>query len=342
MIHLITGGSGFLGRLITQELLARGESVRIADVWEDPERHPATEFYHCDVRDRQAVRGVMRRVDVVHHNAALVPLSKSGKTFWEVNVEGSRIVAEEATQAGVKSFIHMSSSAIYGAVKDQPITLSTAASPVEAYGRSKLASELAVRGICNRSSVQLIIIRPRTILGPGRLGIFQLLFKWIRSNANVYVIGSGNVPFQFVHAHDLLDAYMRAVAQSRAGTYNVGTDRYGTMREALENLIGYAKSRSKVLSLPKAFTIRTLQILDLLKLSPLAPYHYLTYHKAFCFDIEPVLQLGWKPRYSNDEMLRETYDSFLSETENVGKTSALSPHRKKVNESILWLLRKLS
>ena len=342
MIHLVTGGSGFLGRLITRELLARGECVRVADVWEDPERHPDTEFFHCDVRDRQAVRAAMHGVDVVHHNAALVPLSKSGKAFWEVNVEGSRIAAEEAAQACVRSFIHMSSSAIYGAVKEQPITVSTPTSPVEAYGRSKLASERAVREICNRVGIQLIVIRPRTILGPGRLGIFQLLFKWISSNANVYVIGSGNVPFQFVHARDLMDAYMLAAARSQAGIYNVGTDRYGTMRQALENLIGYANSRSKVLSLPKTFTIRTLQILDLMRLSPLAPYHYLTYHKPFCFDIEHVLQLGWKPRYSNDEMLRETYDSFLTGTENVDTTSTLSPHRKKVNESILWLLRKLS
>jgi nucleoside-diphosphate-sugar epimerase len=342
MIHLVTGGSGFLGRLITRELLARGEGVRVADVWEDPERHPETEFFHCDVRDRQAVRNAMHRVDVVHHNAALVPLSKSGKAFWEVNVEGSRIVAEEAAQAGVSSFIHMSSSAIYGAAKEQPITLNTPTSPVEAYGRSKLASEVAVREICNRFGLQLIIIRPRTILGPGRLGIFQILFKWISSNTNVYVIGSGDVPFQFVHARDLMDAYMLAAARCQAGTYNVGTDRYGTMRQALENLIGYANSGSKVLSLPKTLTTPTLQILDLVRLSPLAPYHYLTYHKPFCFDIKHVLQLGWTPRYSNDEMLRETYDSFLAEAGSASPANTLSPHRRKVNESILWLLRKLS
>jgi nucleoside-diphosphate-sugar epimerase len=341
MIHLVTGGSGFLGRLITRELMTRGERVRIADVWEEPQRHPDTEFLHCDVRNRQAVRMAMHGVDVVHHNAALVPLSKSGKAFWEVNVEGSRIAAEEAGRAGVRSFIHMSSSAVYGAAKEQPITPSTPACPVEAYGRSKLASELAVREICNRFGVQLVIIRPRTILGPGRLGIFQILFKWISSNANVYVIGSGNVPFQFIHARDLMAAYMLAVARSRAGTYNVGTDRYGTMRQALENLIGHAKSRSKVLSLPKTLTTRTLQILDLLRLSPLAPYHYLTYHKPFCFDIDHVLKLGWAPRYSNDEMLQETYDNFLAEADNPNPASTLSPHRKEVNESVLWLLRKL-
>jgi nucleoside-diphosphate-sugar epimerase len=341
MNHLITGGSGFLGSLITRELLARGERVRVADVWQEPEGHSGAEFFHCDVCDRQAVRKAMHGVDVVHHNAALVPLTKSGKAFWKVNVGGSRIVVEEAARAGVRSFIHMSSSAVYGAAKEQPIMLSTPACPVEAYGRSKLASELAVREICNQFGIQLIIIRPRTILGPGRLGIFQILFKWIKSNANVYVIGGGNVPFQFIHARDLIDAYMLAAAQSKAGTYNVGTDRYGTMRQALENLIAYANSQSKVISLPKTLTTPTLQILDLMRLSPLAPWHYRTYHKPFSFDIEHVLELGWAPRYSNDEMLRESYDSFLTGAETPNQAGMLSPHRKRVNESILWLLRKV-
>jgi nucleoside-diphosphate-sugar epimerase len=340
--HLITGGSGFLGNLIANELLARGERVQIADVWEDPHRNPDIQFFHCDVRDREAIRTAMRGVDVVHHNAALVPLTKSGKAFWDVNVEGSRIAAEEAARANVGCFVHMGSSAIYGAPSEIPIQLTTPTCPVEAYGRSKLAGELAVRAIGQKTGMPLIVIRPRTILGPGRLGIFQILFDWIRAGVNVYVIGSGNIPFQFVHARDLMDAYMLAVDRGKAGIYNVGTDRYGTLREALENLIHHAGSSSRVRSLPETLTIRTLQALDLLRLSPLAPWHYLTYHKPFCFDVRHVLELGWKPRYSNDEMFRESYDNFLAGGCDQGSKSAFSPHRKRVKESVLWLLKKVS
>jgi nucleoside-diphosphate-sugar epimerase len=342
MTHLVTGGSGFLGSLIAQELLARGERVKIVDIWEDPHWTPDIEFLRCDVRDRNTLREAMRGVDIVHHNAALVPLTKSGRAFWETNVEGSRIAAQEAARAGVGCFIHMSSSAIYGAPKDQPITLTTPARPIEEYGRSKLAGELAVREICDQSRVKLIVIRPRTILGPGRLGIFQILFNWISSGVNVYVIGSGNNLFQFVHARDLMDAYMLAMLQSKTGIYNVGTDRYGTLRQVLEDLIRHAGSRSQVRSLPKTLTICTLQALDLMRLSPLAPYHYLTYHKPYCFDIRHVLELGWTPRYSNDEMFHETYDGFLAGKHDNDSVTALSPHRKKAKESMLWLLRKLS
>src|SRR4051812_33310295 len=186
MTHLVTGGSGFLGNLIALELLARGERVRIADVWEDPKRPSGLEFVRCDIRERESVRTAMQGIDVVHHNAALVPLTKSGKVFDAVNVEGARITAEEAVRAKVSTFVHMSSSAIYGSPADNPITPQTPTHPVETYGRSKLAGELAVRQVCERTGMPLIVIRPRTILGPGRLGIFQILFSWIKSNINVY------------------------------------------------------------------------------------------------------------------------------------------------------------
>lgn len=86
MKHLVTGGSGFLGSLIAKELLAKGEHVRIADVWDDPKRPEGLEFVHCDVRDRDSVRAAMRGVDIIHHNAAMVPLTKSSKGFEEVNM----------------------------------------------------------------------------------------------------------------------------------------------------------------------------------------------------------------------------------------------------------------
>jgi len=343
MTHLVTGGSGFLGNLIAQSLIARGERVIAADLWEDPRRDPRIEFLQCDVRDRAAVEAAMQGIDVVHHNAALVPLTKSGDGFADVNVEGSRLVAEVAAKAKVRAFVHMSSSAIYGAPADVPIRLTTPTEPIEIYGRSKLAGELAVRSVAEAAGMPLIVIRPRTILGPGRLGIFQILFEWIRANVNVYVIGSGNVPFQFVHAQDLMDAYMLAVNNGQPGIYNVGTPDYGTLRGALETLIQRVGSTSRVCSLPEGLTIQTLRSLDALHLSPLAPWHYLTYHKPFCFDVQHVLDLGWRPQYSNDAMLLESYNLFLNGGyAEEGPASSFSPHRKRVKQGMLKLLKLVS
>jgi len=341
MKHLVTGGSGFLGNLIARRLLERGEDVKIIDIWDDPTRPPEIEFINCDIRDRGGVAAAMKGIDIVHHNVALVPLTKSGDKFWEVNVEGSRIAAEEAAKAGVGSFIHMSSSALFGDPKC-PINNDTKPQPVEIYGRAKLAGELAVRELCDREGLPLIVIRPRTILGEGRLGIFQILFEWIQEGRNVYVIGDGNIKFQFVHALDLMDAYLLALDLGKPGIYNVGTDRFGTLRQGLENLIAYAGTDSQVKSLPTGLTIGTLRLLDIVGLSPLAPWHYLTYHKEFYFDVKPLLNLGWKPKYSNDEMFKESYDWFQKNYDKLQAEKAGSAHRKPVKEKMLWLLKQFS
>lgn len=341
MKHLVTGGSGFLGNLIARRLWERGETVKILDIWEDPTRPSDIEFINCDIRDREGVAKAMQGVDIVHHNVALVPLTKSGNKFWEVNVEGSKIAAEEASKAGVKSFIHMSSSALFGDAKC-PITNNTPPKAIEIYGKAKLAGELAVRDVCESTGLPLIVIRPRTILGEGRLGIFQILFEWIQEGKNVYVIGNGNVQFQFVHAHDLMDAYLLALDLGQPGIYNVGTNRFGTLREGLEHLITYAGTSSEVKSLPTGLTIGTLQFLDWIGLSPLAPWHYLTYHKEFYFDVEPLLNLGWKPKYSNDEMFQESYDWFRQNYDKIQAEKAGSAHRRPVKEKLLWLLKQIS
>jgi nucleoside-diphosphate-sugar epimerase len=342
MKHLVTGGSGFLGNLIARRLFERGETVRVLDIWEDASRPPGIDFVRCDICDAQAVGRAMEGMDIVHHNAALVPLTKSGRKFWQVNVEGSRIAAEAAVKARVKAFIHMSSSAIFGIPEKCPITEATPLRPAEIYGRAKLAGEESVREICERGGIPLIVIRPRTILGEGRLGIFQILFEWIREGRDVYVIGPGDGLFQFVHAHDLMDAYLLALDHGKPGVYNVGAERFGSVRQALENLIGYAKASSKVKSLPEKLTIGSLCALDLVGMSPLAPWHYLTYHKPFYFDISKLLALGWKPRYSNDEMFRESYDWFKANYNRLVAAKAGSAHRRPVKEGLLWLLKKLS
>lgn len=342
MRHLVTGGSGFLGNLIARRLHARGEFVRVLDIWEDPTRPREIEFVRADIRDRAAVTAAMRGIDIVHDNVALVPITKAGPEFWSVNVDGSRLAAEEAVRAGVKIHIHMSSSSIFGVPTSCPVTNDSPLRPVEIYGRAKLAGETAVRETCARGGLPLIVIRPRTILGEGRLGIFQILFQWIAENRRIYVIGDGNQGFQFVHAHDLMDAYLLALDAGRPGVYNVGTDRFGTLRETLEGLIRHAGSTSRVVGVPAAPTIATLRALDWLHLSPLAPWHYLSYHKAFYFDVSPLVNLGWRPRYSNDEMFRESYDWFLAHRDDLAAAKVGSAHRSVVRQRLLGLLRRFS
>jgi nucleoside-diphosphate-sugar epimerase len=343
MRHLITGGSGFIGNLTARRLLERGEQVRVLDIWSDPSQPKQIEFINCSVLNREGVASAMRGVDVVHHNAALVAQTDAGRDYWNVNVEGTRIVADEAARAGVKSLIHVSSTAAYGIPPSGPITAATPLNPVEPYGKSKLAGERVAEEICGENGMNLITIRPRATLGAGRLGIFQILFEWIKENRSVYVIGSGNIKFQFIHAHDLMDLYMLALDAGKSGTYNVGTDDFGTLRHDLEELIQHAGSTSKVRSLPEGLAINALRTLHFLRLSPLVPWHYLTYHKECYFDVQPLIELGWRPKYSNRRMLAESYDWYRQkQTSPVADDGPLSPHRSPLKQRALWLVKKLS
>ncbi|WP_395394186.1 NAD(P)-dependent oxidoreductase [Novosphingobium sp. BL-8A] len=339
--HLIVGGSGFIGARLAARLHARGERVRVLDVVDDPARPAEIEFVPGSVTDPAAVSAAMRGVDVVHHNAALVAQSAAGRDYYRVNEGGAAIVAETAVRAKVRMVVHLSTTAVYGLPPNGPITAATVPQPIEDYGRSKLAGERAMQAICDAAGIPVVTIRPRVTLGAGRLGIFAILFDWIRASRRVYVIGDGHQRQQFIHVDDLIDFHLHAVAMGRPGTWNVGTDRFGTLREDLGALIDHAASRSRVTGLPVAPSTAALHALHKLGLSPLTAWHYRTYHRDCHFDVAPLLATGWRPRYANFDMLCENYDWFLAQKPSAVDRAA-SPHRRMLEQRALRVLKALS
>ena len=341
MKHLITGGSGFLGDAIAKSLLKTDEEVVSLDIWKADDYPEKAQFVLGSVLDRELVAKLMKGVDVVHHTAALVPLTKAGDDFHKVNVEGSQIVAEEAARANVKYFVHTSSSAIFGK-PSCPASNASKFEPVDIYGVSKLKGENVVKEVCEKTDMPLIVVRPRTLIATGRLGIFQILFEWIKEGRNVYVIGDGQNIIQFLHADDLINCYMFLCEKEEPGFYNVGTDRFEPLQDTLEKLVAHAGTTTEVKHLPKNLTVQTLEWLDGLNLSPLAPWHYLTYGEDFYFDLTPLTNLGWKPKYSNVEMMIEAYDYFVEHFDEFQRADEGSAHRKKVKQKVLWLLKQFS
>jgi nucleoside-diphosphate-sugar epimerase len=341
-MHLVTGGSGFLGSNIARLLVSRGERVRVLDLWRSDDLHEAVEFVQADINDREAVEKAMRGVRHVHHNVALVPLAKAGDRYWKVNVEGTRVALEAARKEKVSMFCHMSSSAVFGSPDSMPITNDTPKKPVEIYGRAKLAGEQSVIQ-AGLEGLPVSIVRPRTIIGTGRLGIFQILFDWIRDGANIFTIGSGNHLFQFVHADDLAEASIRSCMNEVRGEFNVGTDRFGTLKDDLTFLCQHAATGSRVRRLPESLSISSLKLLDALGLSPLSPWHYLTYHKPFWFDSEPAFAaLGYRPKYGNRELLTTSYDWFVANFDKLRVNDQASSHKRPVRQGILRVLKRMS
>src|SRR5947209_13599906 len=178
MRALVTGGAGYFGELLVRKLIEGGFSVRIFDLNRPEQPIPGVEIVQGDIRDTAAITAACAGVDVVFHNVAQVPLAKDRGLFWSVNRDGTENMLRGCSQQKVGKVIYTSSSAVFGVPKSNPVTEETAPSPGEEYGRAKLAGEDLCRTYA-RQGLDVSIIRPRTIMGHGRLGIFQILFEWI-------------------------------------------------------------------------------------------------------------------------------------------------------------------
>jgi nucleoside-diphosphate-sugar epimerase len=151
-------------------------------------------------------------------------------------------------------------------------------------------------------------------------------------------LGHGDNVYQFVHCDDLADACIRAGDRAGPGTYNIGTDRYCTMRETLEGLARHAKTGSRVVGLPAGVITALMKLTSALGLSPLGPYHALMYGRSMYFDItREKAELGWQPRYGNIEMFCDSYDWYLKNREQVLTSHGASHHRSPVKQGVLSL-----
>ncbi len=342
--HLVTGGSGYFGSLLIRQIRDRGHAVRVFDLVDTEDRPADVEFVRGDIRDPTQVAAACHEVSVVHHNVALVPLAKASKDgYRSVNATGTRILLEKCQQAGAKKVVHMSSSAVFGVPSKNPVDDQVHPSPAEAYGQAKLEAEDICHEFVSRG-MDITIIRPRTIMGHGRLGIMQILFEWIRQGKRVPVLGGGANRYQFVHAEDLGEACLRAAERPGAATYNIGASEFGTMRQTIQSVIDHAQTGSKIFSLPLGPTAGVMNLCSSLGLSPLGPYHALMYGREMHFDLtRPREELGWEPRFGNAEMFRQSYDWYLDHRDTLmNSTSASSPHRSRVKQGVLrvasWFL----
>ncbi|HEX4336494.1 MAG TPA: NAD-dependent epimerase/dehydratase family protein [Polyangiaceae bacterium] len=340
-VTLVTGGSGYLGETLVKKLAARGDRVRVLDLVDNEDRPASVEFARGDIRDESAVRRALADVHIVHHNVAQVPLAKDREQFWSVNVEGTRTLLDLAHSMGVKKTILVSSSAVYGVPPRNPVDGSVSPYPREAYGAAKLAAERVGQEYVGRG-LDVSIVRPRTILGHGRLGIFQILFEWVRRGRPIYTLGDGSNRYQFVHADDLAEICLRADKLPGFRVLRAGAGRFGTMRELLDGLVAHAGTGSPIRALPFGPTQLAMAVTSKLGLSPLGDYHTLMYGREMYFDMsETESALGFVPHYSNAEMIAESYDWYVAHRDEVLARKDASHHRSPVRLGVLKLLELL-
>ncbi len=339
----ISGGAGFLGLHLARRLRADGHSVRTLDLvaLEPGERQPGVEELLGDVRHDADASRLCSGADVLVHAAAALPIRASRAAIRSVNVDGTATVFAAALQGGVRRVVHVSSTAVYGVPERHPIHEDDPLVGVGAYGESKIDAE-ALCAEFGRRGLDVVVLRPKTFLGPERLGVFEILFDWIREGRAVPILGSGANRYQLLAVEDLVDAIVRCFDAPVAGdVLNVGAAAFGTVREDLEALIEHAGSESALRPVPAGVAEPILRVLERVRLSPLAEWHYRTAHRDSYVAIERARQrLGWEPRRSNAETLCASYDWYSANRAVLGPTG--TTHRVPWDQRALGVLRRLS
>lgn len=340
---LVTGGAGFLGINVVRHLLARGHSVVTLDIapFDYPERDQITEI-QGDTRNRDDVDRAMEGVDVVIHTAAALPLY-SPQDIYSTDIDGSRNVLQSAYEHNVERFIHISSTAVYGIPDHHPLYEDDKLDGVGPYGESKVL----VEGMCQEyreKGMCISIIRPKSFVGPERLGVFALLYDWAKDGKNFPVLGSGNNRYQLLDVEDLCDAiYLTATlpCEKVNDVFNIGAKEFTTLKEDYQAVLDYAGFGKKIVSIPAAPAIWTLRVLDRMKMSPLYKWVYETVTEDSFVSIEKAEKvLGYAPKYSNKEALVRNYQWYIDHLSEFEGQSGVS-HRVPWKQGALGMAKKV-
>jgi len=318
MKWLVTGGAGFLGINLIRHLLARGDEVVSLDrePFDYPERSKITEVVG-DIRVRADVERAVAGCDVVVHAAAALPLYPPDE-IHTIDVDGTRTVLEATAPRRV---VHISSTAVYGVPDHHPLVESDRMHGVGPYGIAKVEAEevcLAAR----KAGREVPILRPKSFVGPERLGVFALMYEWAREGRDFPILGKGSNRYQLLDVEDLCTAIVLAgtlPAAKANDTFNIGAAEFTTLREDFQAVFDAAGHQRTIRSLPIAPALWALRVLEAVKLSPLYPWIYETVTEDSFVSIDKArTQLGWEPKFSNKAALVRNYDWYCTNVDRLG------------------------
>lgn len=338
---LVTGGAGFLGINLIRFLLKKDCAIVSLDTvdFDYPEANKI-KVVRGDIRDEQTLNIAMEGCDQVVHSAMALPLYEE-KEIMTTGIDGTRLLLETAEKKEINRFVHISSTAVYGIPDHHPLYENDKLDGVGPYGKAKVEAEQVCLDFRN-SGMCLPILRPKSFVGPERLGVFALLYDWAYTGHNFPMIGKGNNRYQLLDVEDLCEAIyltMTLPANEVNDTFNIGSNEFTTMREDYQAVLDYAGHGKKIVGLPEKPIIATLRLLEKLNLSPLYKWVYETASKDSFVSIEKAeKKLGYKPKYSNKDALIRNYKWYLDNLESFQNQSGVS-HRVPWKQGILKLAK---
>jgi len=338
----ITGISGFLSINLVRHLMANNYTD-IAGIdlvnFDYPERDKI-DFLQGDIRNKDDLQKSMKGADIIIHTAAALPLY-TPEDIYSTDIVGTRNVLEQAIAYGAKRFIHISSTAVYGVPDHHPLFETDPVHGVGPYGNAKVEAEQ----ICNefrQKGLCVPIFRPKSFVGPERLGVFAIFYEWASQAKNFPMIGYGNNRYQLLDVEDLCAAILSCIElpiDQANDTFNIGAAEYTTMKQDYQAVLDHAGFGKKIIPFPAKPVIAVLKLLEMMKLSPLYPWIYETASKDSFVSIDKAIkQLNFSPKYSNQQAMIRNYDWYLQNKANFVGGSGVT-HRLPWKQKALKLAK---
>lgn len=310
---LITGANGFIGRELCGQLADRGWRVRAA-VRSGRTMPAALDTVTVDaVDERTDWRSALDRIDAVIHLAGRAHVVKDCATdpladFRRINVEGTRNLARQAADAGVRRFVFISSIKVNGenTPADRPYTEVDRPAPADPYGISKYEAEEALRDLASESGMEIVIIRPPLVYGPGVQGNFLTMMRWLDKGIPLPLGWVANKR-TLVALNNLVDLIITCIYHPAAAnqTFLAGDGEDLSTTELLKRLGDALGKKARLLPVPAGLLTLFLRLLgkraETQKLCG-----------SLRVDIDKTRNLlGWTPPMSVDEALRQAAEDYL-------------------------------
>ncbi len=342
--YLITGGAGFFGSILKEELIKLGHTCISIDLEPDDYRHERFIAIQGDIRDSILLEEVFstNNFDAIFHCAALLAhVKKELNNLWTSNVDGTKNIAEFAKKYNVNKIIFTSTNCLWGESFNYLVKEEEKPKPIEIYGKSKLEGENIL--LSYKEKINSVIFRCPTIMDEGRLGLLGILFEFIDEGRKIWMVGNGENKYQFIYGKDLAQACIKALNYNKTAIFNIGSEDVKSFNDVYKYVINHANSKSKLIHMPKNFMTFGMKICYFLGISPLGPYQYKMISANFIFDNTKIKkELGFIPTLKNEEMLLKAYEYYHKNRKNIESRKNVSAHKSVASMGIIKLIKLLS
>ncbi|MCF6325017.1 MAG: NAD-dependent epimerase/dehydratase family protein [Gammaproteobacteria bacterium] len=209
----VTGATGFLGSHLTTRLIDEGYQVNILARDEGKAKKLANQAVNIvigDIADPEAAKRLCEGCQyVVHLVSNFRTASGPPESYRQINVDGTKNIYNAAADAGASRFVHCSTIGVHGSVKVSPATEETEFAPGDLYQETKLEAEQYVTGQAGKTAMELVVVRPTSMYGPGDMRMLKM-FKMLKKRT-FFKVGPCQENFHAVYIDDIVDGFIKAI-----------------------------------------------------------------------------------------------------------------------------------